>query len=370
MLVRRQREGNPPALLAGTAVAEPRSEGLARCVPQGAVLRSAVQARQERTLGGEITLNAAGDRGDGYDLNERAQDGSSNPNDRTSSGHFDHSEAPRCSRGWMRARRTRVADRSVETPATLSLAGQIGRIACALLAMGCPALLFAQNTGGPLDGILPNPGAVGAGGVFEHDWLQFAWLAGSLVSGTLLGYHPHYRGRVGNLDELDLPKIFITYTVIGALVAVIVQQNPYMGAAVFGLGGLMRFRTLLSSAKETGRLIFATMIGIAWGVGAWPMALAMTSLAWILVFILDWSVAYRIVVRRLEGSLDDSVAAYREVLESFRCAITQIKQNPNKAQVTFVFKASRNHSKDALQEAFDEEIPDELRGSVDWSEEG
>ncbi|HLU47438.1 MAG TPA: hypothetical protein VK116_05115 [Planctomycetota bacterium] len=194
-------------------------------------------------------------------------------------------------------------------------------------------------------------------------------IAGALGSGAFLGYHPHYRGRVGSLDDIDLPKIAITYTVVGALVGFLVSTNSYLGLAIFGIGGLMRFRTVLSSAKETGRLILATMIGMIWGVGEWVTALAITAFAWLLVLVLDWHVGYRMIVRGLEGSLERTVEAYRGVLLDLGCRISQIKQNPTKGQVTFVFKATRRYSREGIQEVFEEEIPPEIRGSIDWTEE-
>lgn len=212
--------------------------------------------------------------------------------------------------------------------------------------------------GAPVDPLQPG------GTVF-----RILMIAGALASGVVLGYHPHYRGRVGSLDEMDLPKISITYTVIGGLVGILVEINDFLGFAIFGIGGLMRFRTLLSSAKETGRLILATMIGIAWGVGEWPMAIGITALAWVLVLILDWRVGYRMVIRGVDDTLDATVEAYRDILVDLGCRISQIKQNPKKGQVTFVFKASRRYSRDAIQDVFEEDIPAEVRGTIDWTEE-
>ena len=67
-----------------------------------------------------------------------------------------------------------------------------------------------------------------------------------------------------------------------------------------------------------------------------------------------------------------SAGEYRRVLEAEapKCRITLIKRNPRKGQFSAVFRASRNFDRDDLESAFDKSIDKELRGSVDWPEEG
>ena len=91
-------------------------------------------------------------------------------------------------------------------------------------------------------------------------------VVGAIVSGGVLAYHPHLRRRVASIAQVDAPKIFITYTVIGALAGYIGGYSELMGLVIFGIGGLMRFRTELPSAKDTGRVIMTTLIGIIWGL--------------------------------------------------------------------------------------------------------
>ena len=228
----------------------------------------------------------------------------------------------------------------------------------------------AANPEGGNDGA-GNDGAAGLTGWSVDEMTTFfAIIAGAIFSGAVLAYHPHYRNRLGSLEEMDLPKIFITYTVVGAVVGHVVVQQQALGLAIFGLGGLMRFRTLLPTAKETGRLILSTMIGVAWGIEAWGMAVAVTVLGWLLVLVLDWGVAYRIIVRGLENvDLTAVSEAYRGALSRMSARVANVKKNPKKSQVSIVFKASRKQSREDFEVAFDEDVPAELRGTVDWSEE-
>lgn len=210
---------------------------------------------------------------------------------------------------------------------------------------------------------------------FQWDFERLGWfllfILGAIGSAAILAYHPLYLGRVASLLEMDYPKIIITYTVVGALIAPIVREIPAMGLAIFGIGGLMRFRTILQSAKETGRVILATIIGICWGLEMWPVAISITIIAWLLILILDWRVGYRIIVRGLEGSLvGQASTAYQNVLIQNDCQITQTKKNPRKEQFSIVFRASRKMDRDEIEDAFEMEVDGGLKGTVDWPEEG
>ncbi|HJR89217.1 MAG TPA: hypothetical protein VJ782_03550, partial [Aeromicrobium sp.] len=81
----------------------------------------------------------------------------------------------------------------------------------------------------------------------------------ALVLATLLAmiiaFHPTTRRTVDTIEEAELPKVAIMYALVGALVGVAVLQfGMVIGFVVFGLGGLMRFRTETASTRDTGRL--------------------------------------------------------------------------------------------------------------------
>lgn len=198
-----------------------------------------------------------------------------------------------------------------------------------------------------------------------------AYVFGAIGSGAALAYHPVHRERLASLDEMDLPKIVITYSVVGAIAAVLVKAEPAMGLALFGIGGLMRFRTELQSPKETGRTILATVIGFLWGMQWWQISLVTTALAWLLILILDWKVGYRLIVRGLgTETIVDSASAYQAILEEYGANITRVKKNVDKGQVSLVFKAGRSLDRDEVEQSFVDEIEESLQGAVDWAQDG
>ena len=192
-----------------------------------------------------------------------------------------------------------------------------------------------------------------------------------LCAVLLLSYHPSHKGRQAGLEEMDQPKIIITYTMVGALVGIVVSAVPEMALAIFGIGGLMRFRTELSAPRETGRVIMATIIGILCGLEFWVVVVVATIIAWLFILGLDRLVAYRMMVRGLEADVIGAAArSYRAILEQNGIVVTQEKKNVNKKQVSFVFKARRNFDKEQIENKFRDENRDKLPGTVDWPEEG
>jgi hypothetical protein len=239
------------------------------------------------------------------------------------------------------------------------------------LCLGLYTSLWAQG----LEALQGKAGAgpIGAAVTLNREQLLvgLSMIGLALVGGALLAYHPLTIGRVSSLVEMDYPKIIIIYSVVGALTGFLASVNNVLAFAIFGIGGLMRFRTEIQSTKETGRAILATVIGIIWGVGLWQVALAATALAWVLVLVLDWRVGYRMVGRGIEAeAVEASANAHREVLESYGCQITQVRKNPRKGQFSIVFKASRKLEREDLEAAFDEDVEEANRATIDWPEEG
>ena len=90
------------------------------------------------------------------------------------------------------------------------------------------------------------PAALGWGGFtdlrFMAQSLGVLLLAATL--GAIIGFHPATKHTVDNLDEAELAPIFVMYAVIGAVIGEAVREyGTVVGFVVFGIGGLLRFRT-------------------------------------------------------------------------------------------------------------------------------
>jgi hypothetical protein len=185
--------------------------------------------------------------------------------------------------------------------------------------------------------------------------------------GALIGFHPATRRTIDKLHEADMPHVFVMYAVIGAIIGVAVREfGTVVGVVVFGIGGLIRFRSSTDSARDTVRLIIVTLAGLIAGLGLLHFAVLTTLFAFGLIYLFDTSPAYRI---RIEGlpheRTADCAAAYREVLKAQRCGIIAEHRSLEKGRIEFVFRLPRRRSRDHLDASL-RDIAADLRGEVDW----
>ncbi len=184
--------------------------------------------------------------------------------------------------------------------------------------------------------------------------------------GAALGYHPRTYGRAISPEDIDQPKIFIMYAVVGSAVAEVVRAFPEMAFVIFGIGGLLRFRTDVGHARDTGRVILATIVGLACGLKIYVVAVLAAAFGWILILLLEAHVMYRLTVKGIgQTVLAKAAEAYEEALRAHGLRITSEKKNFLKSQVAFVFRAPGNLDRDRIEE-FLKEVPESLRGTIDW----
>lgn len=207
-------------------------------------------------------------------------------------------------------------------------------------------------------------------GFTDYEFLinSFLTLALAGILGAIIAYHPRFTRSADTLEELEAPKVFILYAVIGALIGImVVKYGLVIGFVLFGIGGLIRFRTVLRSAHLTGNVIFVTLIGLSCGLELPHVAVLATAFGFVLIYVLHARVTYRIDVRALPREvIAEAALAYRTLLEQQGCRIINEKKNPPKERVTFIFRASPDISRSQLVEVLDTQIDSSLKGSLDW----
>ena len=188
----------------------------------------------------------------------------------------------------------------------------------------------------------------------------------SIVLAAVIAYHPSTRRKASNITEFEQPKTFLMYAMVGALIAQLVQTYPPMALVIFGIGGLLRFRTVVGEAKDTGRVILVTVVGLCCGLKIFVGAVLATFIGWILIWYLESQNAGRIAVKGLKDSdILASAETYRGILGEAGCTVIRERKNLTKGRVTFIVKAPPELDAEALEEAF-EKVPEEQRGVVDW----
>ena len=196
----------------------------------------------------------------------------------------------------------------------------------------------------------------------------FLTLTLAAVLGAVLAFHPKHVQTADTLEEIEAPKVYIMYSVIGAIIGILVVKYGFVvGFTIFGIGGLIRFRTLLRSPRLTGQVIFVTLIGLSCGLDLPHVAVLATIFCFILISILDAQVTYRIDIRGLQpDKVVPAAAAYRGLLESNRCNIVSEKKNPIKEHIRFIFKTRPHVKYEEIATIVDTGIDPELKGTVDW----
>jgi hypothetical protein len=222
------------------------------------------------------------------------------------------------------------------------------------------------------DMILQTPAPTGEGweGFMDMPFLVNASLNLLLaaVLGAIIAYHPRHKITADTLEEIEASQIFILYAVIGSITGIlVVQYGMGVGFVLFGIGALIRFRTVMRSASLTGRLIFVTLIGLSAGLDLPHVAILVTVFGFLLIYLLDARYTFRIEVRALNSeSVVGAAAAYREVLENEDCRIISVKKNPERGRVTFILRSANSDICKNLEDHWETKIDEAYRGSVDW----
>jgi hypothetical protein len=194
-------------------------------------------------------------------------------------------------------------------------------------------------------------------------------MAASVLTAVLLAfpiaYHPRVYRRAATLDEIEAPKGVIGFAAVSAGIAQVVAVSYAMAFALFGIGGLYRFRTRAGPPKLMYQTIFVVVIGLACGMMMFPLALVLAALAWTLPFWFESRYAVALQVKDLtKGGANRAVTKYRKVLEEHGGQVVSVRTDRT-GQFSIVANVpARVNPADVEAEL--RELPEEERGDVRW----
>ena len=113
----------------------------------------------------------------------------------------------------------------------------------------------------------------------------------------IIAWHPRRSSLMDPLSDLEERKTLILLGVVGAVVAELAGSSQTLAFVIFGIGALLRFRTVLDNPKLTGKAIMVVVVGLACGMGSWAMAIFVTAFSWLLIYWLDSHASCRIRIR-------------------------------------------------------------------------
>lgn len=188
----------------------------------------------------------------------------------------------------------------------------------------------------------------------------------SVALASLIAYHPSSYGKAQTFSDMEAPKTYIIYAIVGAVCGQLIAIDSRIGFALFGLGGLMRFRTDVGATKETGRVIMVTVVGLCCGYNQPAVGVFATALTWIFIYFMERNVVHRMMIKGLTSDkLVEAEKVHLDLLEENHCAIVHVKKNFTKAQIAVTLR-SPHLDTDDIDALIAEHVPEDLRGAIDW----
>jgi len=177
---------------------------------------------------------------------------------------------------------------------------------------------------------------------FTNPWYALSLLSGLALAASCasaMAWHPRRSVKSDPVEDLEQRKTLILLGIVGAIVSELVRVNPAMALVIFGIGGLIRFRTVLDNPKLTGKAILVVVVGLACGLGEFAMAVFITAFAWMLVFWLDSSVGCRIKLKMTAShNPKDVMLALLDLMRRNKVRITAANTYEHKRQIVVLGK--------------------------------
>ena len=175
---------------------------------------------------------------------------------------------------------------------------------------------------------------------FGHpEFILRLFLSLSLAVGCAyaIAWHPRRASLADPLADLEERKALILLGVVGAVVAELSGSSQTLAFVIFGIGALLRFRTLLDNPKLTGKAIMVVVVGLACGMGSWAMAVFVTGFSWVLVYWLDSHSSCRVRIRLGDGVDPKPIfGMVQSLLVSHKCRLQSSALYEDKGQMMFL----------------------------------
>jgi hypothetical protein len=152
-----------------------------------------------------------------------------------------------------------------------------------------------------------------------------------------IAWHPRRASLRDPLKDFEERKALILLGVVGAVVAELSGTSQTLAFVIFGIGALLRFRTLLENPKLTGKAIMIVVVGLACGMGSWAMAVFVTAFSWLLMFWLDSHSSCEVRIRLDETEDPRPVFdAVQSLLLSHKCKLQSSSLYEDKGRMEFL----------------------------------
>jgi hypothetical protein len=189
-------------------------------------------------------------------------------------------------------------------------------------------------------------------------------LLASLVSALVLTATPRRAMRFDPVAQAESRKATVIVALIGCVAAELVQASEHflLGAEIalvlFGIGGLVRFRTVFGDARQTGMAIVATVLGLACGMSEYSLV----ALSLVVIFLINWWLSNKAFVRvrakaRKTADMAQVQTALGAVLQHEGFAVVRASSSATKRTIEIHAQTTKDFDVDALAETLEHAVP-------------
>ena len=148
-----------------------------------------------------------------------------------------------------------------------------------------------------------------------------------LAVASAIVFHPVRIRARRNVRDLELPRLFLLYGLIGMAIGFLVlQYGAVIGFVVFGIGGLLRFRSVIRNSTNTVEVILVTLLGLCVGLNLQHIAILIGVSAWLVIWFFGRKRKFQLSVRHtnLDG-LNSMLTDLQELMQKLGWEINHKK---------------------------------------------
>ncbi len=189
-------------------------------------------------------------------------------------------------------------------------------------------------------------------------------LLASVVAALVLTATPKRAMRFDPVAQAESRKATVIVALIGCVAAELVQASEHflLGAEIalvlFGIGGLVRFRTVFGDARQTGMAIVATVLGLACGMSEYSLV----ALSLVIIFLVNWWLSNRAFVRvrvkvRKHADMAQVQTAIGAVLQHEGFTVVRASASASQRSIDIHAQTTKDFDVDALGESIEAAVP-------------
>jgi hypothetical protein len=183
-----------------------------------------------------------------------------------------------------------------------------------------------------------------------------------------IAFHPVVLSERRTAEDYQEPRSLFLYALIGLLVGFMVMHHGYLiGFVIFGIGGLMRFKTDTGNLADTRRLILVTLIGLSVGLNLPIMAVVATACAWAAIYVLGREQHLTVEVQ-FDGMKQTKLHmdSLRDLLRERGYQVQSVTKHRFKAGADYLVVVPGKLGRDAVMREMASLQATKLYGITDW----